>query len=78
MQSPSLRSSPSPFNMEKEQIYEQQGMEDYIKYQVEHEAEPLAPDQPSLSRYSSSQLQKFTPEKMTEVSETSYKVAFGW
>ncbi|XP_018545458.1 cytosolic 5'-nucleotidase 1A [Lates calcarifer] len=32
------------FNMEKEQqIYEQQGMEDYIKYQVEHEAEPFSP-----------------------------------
>lgn len=30
--------------MEKEQqIYEQQGMEDYIKYQVEHEAEPFSP-----------------------------------
>ncbi|XP_071755326.1 cytosolic 5'-nucleotidase 1A-like [Centroberyx gerrardi] len=32
------------FNMEKEQqIYEQQGMEEYIKYQVEHEAEPFSP-----------------------------------
>ncbi|KAG7226138.1 hypothetical protein INR49_014232, partial [Caranx melampygus] len=32
------------FNMEKEQqIYEQQGMEDYIKYQVEHETEPFSP-----------------------------------
>ncbi|XP_039897619.1 cytosolic 5'-nucleotidase 1A-like [Simochromis diagramma] len=32
------------FNMEKEQqIYEQQGMEEYIKYQVEHETEPFSP-----------------------------------
>lgn len=32
------------FNMEKEQqIYEQQGMEEYIKYQVEHEMEPFSP-----------------------------------
>lgn len=32
------------FNMEKEQqIYEQQGMEEYIKYQVEHENEPFSP-----------------------------------
>ena len=30
--------------MEKEQqIYTQQGMEDYIKYQVEHETEPFSP-----------------------------------
>ncbi|KAG8013710.1 Cytosolic 5'-nucleotidase 1A, partial [Nibea albiflora] len=32
------------FNMEKEQqIYEQQGMEEYIKYQVEHETQPFSP-----------------------------------
>ncbi|XP_034431327.1 cytosolic 5'-nucleotidase 1A-like isoform X1 [Hippoglossus hippoglossus] len=32
------------FNMEKEQqIYEQQGMEGYIKYQGEHETEPFSP-----------------------------------
>uniref|UniRef100_A0A1A8HYT9 5'-nucleotidase, cytosolic IA n=1 Tax=Nothobranchius kuhntae TaxID=321403 RepID=A0A1A8HYT9_NOTKU len=32
------------FNMEKEQqIYEQQGMEEYIKYQVAHETEPFSP-----------------------------------
>lgn len=32
------------FNMEKEQqIFEQQGMEEYIKYQVEHETEPFSP-----------------------------------
>uniref|UniRef100_A0A8P4K1W6 Cytosolic 5'-nucleotidase 1A n=1 Tax=Dicentrarchus labrax TaxID=13489 RepID=A0A8P4K1W6_DICLA len=32
------------FNMEKEQhIYEQQGMEEYIKYQVEHEMQPFSP-----------------------------------
>ncbi|XP_055361684.1 cytosolic 5'-nucleotidase 1A-like isoform X3 [Betta splendens] len=32
------------FNMEKEQqIYEQQGMEEYIRYQVEHESEPFGP-----------------------------------
>ncbi|XP_060939217.1 cytosolic 5'-nucleotidase 1A-like isoform X2 [Limanda limanda] len=32
------------FNMEKEQqIYEQQGMEGYIKYQQEHETEPFSP-----------------------------------
>lgn len=32
------------FNMEKEQqIFEQQGMEEYIKYQVEHETEPFRP-----------------------------------
>lgn len=32
------------FNMEREQqIYEQQGMEDYVKYQVEHETEPFSP-----------------------------------
>uniref|UniRef100_A0A3B4UA03 5'-nucleotidase, cytosolic IA n=1 Tax=Seriola dumerili TaxID=41447 RepID=A0A3B4UA03_SERDU len=32
------------FNMEKEQqIYQQEGMEDYIKYQVEHETEPFSP-----------------------------------
>lgn len=32
------------FNMEKEQhIYEQQGMEEYIKYQVEHETQPFTP-----------------------------------
>uniref|UniRef100_A0A8D3A3X8 Cytosolic 5'-nucleotidase 1A-like n=1 Tax=Scophthalmus maximus TaxID=52904 RepID=A0A8D3A3X8_SCOMX len=31
------------FNMEKEQqIYEHQGMEDYIKHQVEHETEPFS------------------------------------
>ena len=30
--------------MEKEQqIYEQQGMEEYIKYQVEHETQPFSP-----------------------------------
>ncbi|CDQ83987.1 unnamed protein product [Oncorhynchus mykiss] len=32
------------FNMDKEQqIYEQKGMEDYLKYQIEHEMEPFAP-----------------------------------
>ncbi|XP_030248097.1 cytosolic 5'-nucleotidase 1A-like isoform X1 [Sparus aurata] len=32
------------FSMEKEQqIFERQGMEDYIKYQVEHETQPLSP-----------------------------------
>ncbi|XP_061751465.1 cytosolic 5'-nucleotidase 1A-like isoform X2 [Nerophis ophidion] len=32
------------FNMEREQqIYEQQGMEKYLKYQVEHESEPFSP-----------------------------------
>ena len=32
------------FHMEKEQqIYETQGMEDYIRYQGEHETEPLSP-----------------------------------
>ncbi|XP_049451496.1 cytosolic 5'-nucleotidase 1A-like isoform X2 [Epinephelus fuscoguttatus] len=32
------------FNMEKEQhIYEQQGLEEYIKYQVEHETQPFSP-----------------------------------
>ncbi|MEQ2175318.1 hypothetical protein GOODEAATRI_016802 [Goodea atripinnis] len=32
------------FNMEKEQqIFEQQGMEEYIKYQVAHETEPFSP-----------------------------------
>lgn len=32
------------FNMEKEQqIYEQQGMEDYIRHQVEHETQPFCP-----------------------------------
>lgn len=32
------------FNMEKEQhIYEQQGMEEYIKHQVEHETQPFCP-----------------------------------
>lgn len=32
------------FNMEKEQhIYELQGMEEYIKYQVEHEMQPFTP-----------------------------------
>lgn len=30
--------------MEREQqIYERQGMEEYIKYQVEHETEPFSP-----------------------------------
>ncbi|XP_024118371.1 cytosolic 5'-nucleotidase 1A-like [Oryzias melastigma] len=32
------------FNMEKEQqIFERQGMEEYIKYQVAHETEPFSP-----------------------------------
>ncbi|XP_069544779.1 cytosolic 5'-nucleotidase 1A-like, partial [Brachyistius frenatus] len=32
------------FNMEKEQqIYEQRGVEEYVKYQVEHETEPFRP-----------------------------------
>ena len=32
------------FHMEKEQqIYETQGMEDYIRFQVEHKTEPLSP-----------------------------------
>lgn len=32
------------FNMEKEQkIFEEQGMEEYIQYQVEHETEPFSP-----------------------------------
>ncbi|CAG10723.1 unnamed protein product, partial [Tetraodon nigroviridis] len=32
------------FNMEKEQqIYEQQGMEEYIRHQVEHETQPFCP-----------------------------------
>ncbi|XP_003962623.2 cytosolic 5'-nucleotidase 1A-like [Takifugu rubripes] len=32
------------FNMEKEQdIYERQGMEEYIKHQVEHESQPFCP-----------------------------------
>ncbi|XP_071183489.1 cytosolic 5'-nucleotidase 1A-like [Salvelinus alpinus] len=32
------------FNMDKEQqIYEQKGMEDYLKYQIEHETEPFDP-----------------------------------
>ncbi|KAL6105958.1 nt5c1a [Pungitius sinensis] len=32
------------FNMETEQhIYEQQGLEEYIRYQVEHEAQPFSP-----------------------------------
>ncbi|KAM8913264.1 cytosolic 5'-nucleotidase 1A-like isoform 2-T3 [Spinachia spinachia] len=32
------------FNMETEQrIYEQRGLEDYIKYQVEHETQPFSP-----------------------------------
>ncbi|XP_057714714.1 cytosolic 5'-nucleotidase 1A-like isoform X1 [Corythoichthys intestinalis] len=32
------------FNMEREQqIYEQQGMEEYLKYQLEHESEPFSP-----------------------------------
>ncbi|KAJ0008865.1 hypothetical protein NQD34_016281 [Periophthalmus magnuspinnatus] len=32
------------FNMEKEQrIFEEQGMEEYIKYQVDHETEPFSP-----------------------------------
>lgn len=32
------------FNMEKEQlIYEQQGLEEYVKYQVEHETQPFSP-----------------------------------
>lgn len=32
------------FNMEKEQqIYEQQGMEEYIQHQVEHETQPFCP-----------------------------------
>ncbi|XP_062863320.1 cytosolic 5'-nucleotidase 1A isoform X2 [Trichomycterus rosablanca] len=32
------------FNMDLEQqIYEQKGMEDYLKYQVDHEAEPFSP-----------------------------------
>lgn len=32
------------FNMEKEQqIFEQQGMEEYIQYQVAHETEPFSP-----------------------------------
>ncbi|CAB1330802.1 unnamed protein product [Coregonus sp. 'balchen'] len=32
------------FNMDKEQqIYEQKGMEDYLKYQIEHEMEPFVP-----------------------------------
>ncbi|CAB1335094.1 unnamed protein product, partial [Coregonus sp. 'balchen'] len=32
------------FNMDKEQqIYQQKGMEDYLKYQIEHETEPFGP-----------------------------------
>nr|XP_046220475.1 cytosolic 5'-nucleotidase 1A-like [Oncorhynchus gorbuscha] len=32
------------FNMDKEQqIYEQKGMEEYLKYQIEHETEPFGP-----------------------------------
>ncbi|XP_077395921.1 cytosolic 5'-nucleotidase 1A-like [Festucalex cinctus] len=32
------------FNMEREQqIYERQGMEEYLKYQLEHESEPFSP-----------------------------------
>lgn len=32
------------FNMDLEQqIYEQKGMEEYLKYQIEHETEPFAP-----------------------------------
>lgn len=32
------------FNMEKEQhIFEERGLEEYIKYQVKHEAEPFSP-----------------------------------
>ncbi|XP_058470570.1 cytosolic 5'-nucleotidase 1A-like [Solea solea] len=116
------------FNMEREQqIYVQQGMEDYIKYQVEHETEPFRPG-PAFSfvkvrlintinhhqlfierfcmtggnspigylkayhanLYLSADSGKvrealeegiaaatmFTPEKMTEVSETQLRVAF--
>ncbi len=37
-------SSRALFNMDREQdIYEQQGMEDYLKYQIQHEIEPFAP-----------------------------------
>lgn len=27
----------------EQQIFEQKGMEEYLKYQIEHETEPLAP-----------------------------------
>lgn len=27
----------------EQQIYEQKGMEEYLKYQIEHETEPFAP-----------------------------------
>lgn len=37
-------SSRALFNMDQEQdIYEQQGMEDYLNYQIQHEIEPFAP-----------------------------------
>ncbi len=37
-------SSRALFNMDREQdIYEQQGMEEYLKYQIQHEIEPFAP-----------------------------------
>lgn len=37
-------SSRALFNMDREQdIYEQHGMEDYLKYQIQHEIEPFAP-----------------------------------
>jgi len=37
-------SSRALFNMDQEQdIYEQQGMEDYMNYQIQHENEPFTP-----------------------------------
>lgn len=37
-------SSRALFNMDQEQdIYEQQGMEDYLNYQIQHENEPFTP-----------------------------------
>ncbi|KAJ3613424.1 hypothetical protein NHX12_019673 [Muraenolepis orangiensis] len=46
------------FNIEQEQqIYEQQGLENYIKFQVEHETEPLNPG-PAFSFVKSEQILK--------------------
>ncbi|XP_044079895.1 cytosolic 5'-nucleotidase 1A-like isoform X3 [Siniperca chuatsi] len=108
------------FNTEMEQhIYEQQGMEEYIKYQVEHETQPFSPGPAfsfvkaleavntrlrelypeseelfdvvlmtnnhahvglrlinTINHHRIAAATMFTPEKMTEVSETQLRVAF--
>ncbi|KTF71219.1 hypothetical protein cypCar_00047625 [Cyprinus carpio] len=77
--------------LEREQdIYEQQGMEDYLKYQIQPELEPFAPGPTfpfiKVNLTVNSRLRElypdttsatvFSPRKITEVPETQLRVAF--